>query len=125
MSITTEEKHDEMPFERDVSLQNGALPDNKSIDDDSDSPPLERPTSLSVGSKYDRISVDESLESERYLCISNQSRGLFIDHPESISFVCVFKALLDVCFNLKNVVSCVFYISIWAVKGFLAAVSAN
>ncbi len=89
MSITTEEKHDEMPSERDVSLQNGSLPDNKSIDDDSDSPPLERPTRLSVGSKYDRISVDESLESERYLCISNQSRDLFIDHPESVSFVCV------------------------------------
>ena len=66
MSATTEEKHDEMPSDRDMAVQNGSIPDNKSIDDDSDSSPPERPTSLSIGSMYNTISVDESLENERY-----------------------------------------------------------
>ncbi|CAB3989317.1 Hypothetical predicted protein [Paramuricea clavata] len=64
MSTTTEEQQNEMPSESDISLRNGSISNNKSIDDDSDSPPPERPTNLFVRSKYDTISVDESLQNE-------------------------------------------------------------
>jgi hypothetical protein len=79
MSATTEEKHDEIPPEREALLQNGSLPDSKSIDDDSDSSPPERPTSLSLGSMYSTISVDESLENERYFLSQMKAGGLFMD----------------------------------------------
>jgi hypothetical protein len=65
MSTTTEEQQNEMPSESDISLRNGSISNNKSIDDDSDSPPPERPTNLFVRSKYDTISVDESLQNKR------------------------------------------------------------
>ena len=68
MSTNTDEQHNEVPSESDVSLQESSILDNKSIDDDdSDSPSPERPTSLFLRPKYDdTISVDDSLENERY-----------------------------------------------------------